>query len=142
VRYEDLVSDGGQTAWRALFEHLGLDFDAGLLERFPQTELRGRYGDQSPLREISGRSLEAWRTKADTRLANAWCRRYLRWIGPERMAAMGYDLGEELRAVASVPAGGLGGKDAANLAASFVAHRRRRRALRLPEGPRPIDPQY
>jgi hypothetical protein len=137
VRYEDLVA-GGERGWRGLFDFLELEFDASLLERFADTELRGRYGDRTAAREIGGASLEAWRSHVDSRVKSAWCRNYIRWIGTERMAAMGYDSDAALRAVAEVPARSLGAADAMRLAASWGANRRRRRALRAPEGPRPI----
>jgi hypothetical protein len=140
VRYEDLVVAGGERHWRGLFDHLELEFDPTALERFADIELRGRYGDRSPRRRIVGDSLDAWRSKASTRVGNAWCRRYIRWIGRERMAAMGYDHDAELRAVAAVPARAAGVADAARLALSWAAHQRRRRALRVPEGPRPVGP--
>lgn len=45
VRYEDLVQ-GDDEPWRALFARLDLPWDASVLDRFRETELRGRYGDR------------------------------------------------------------------------------------------------
>jgi hypothetical protein len=141
VRYEDLVS-GSEREWRALFDYLELDFDGDLLTRFADTELRGRYGDRSGANEISPRSLETWRDKATTRVGNAWCRHYVRWIGRERMAAMGYDHDALLREIEGVRVESAGARDAFHLAAAWGAHRRRRRALAVPESPRPIGPAF
>lgn len=137
VRYEDLVG-GDDAPWRAIFEHLELDFDPELLRRFTQTELRGRYGDRSRAASIGAGSVGNWRAHAGSRVANAWCRRYVRWIGRERMSTMGYDHDATLRAVEAVPHDAPGALDALHLARSRLAHARRTRALRLPEGPRPI----
>ena len=137
VRYEDLV-DGGGPEWRALFDYLELQFDASLVESFADTELRGRYGDRSSSQEITRDSLDTWRSTVDSRVSSAWCGYYIRWIGAERMAAMGYDHDAALRAIAGVPARSLGVSDAGRLAISWGANRLRRTALRLPEGPRPL----
>ncbi|MEA2375490.1 MAG: hypothetical protein QOD53_1953 [Thermoleophilaceae bacterium] len=137
LRYEDLVGGRGDE-WRSLFEYLELEFDPGLLTRFADTPLAGRYGDQSRAREISAGSLDSWRSKASSRVSNRWCRHYIRWIGPERMRTMGYDHDAALRTIAAVPAESAGATDALRLACSWAAHRRRARALRLPEGPRAI----
>jgi hypothetical protein len=141
VRYEDLVDDG-DAGWRALFDYLELDFDPALPSRFADVELHGRYGDRTRTREIRASSLDAWRPKAATRVGNAWCRRYVRWIGPERMAAMGYDHDALLREVAGVPVESAGVGDALALAGAWAANLRRRRALAVPESPRPIGPAF
>jgi hypothetical protein len=141
VRYEDLVA-GGDSEWRKLFEYLELEFDPGLLTSFPSTQLHGRYGDQRHSQGIDGGSLEGWRAHASSRVGNAWCRRYVRWIGQERLAAMGYDQDAILYELAQVPVTSSGLADAGSLTVSRAAHMRRRRALRVPESPRPIGPNF
>jgi hypothetical protein len=36
-------------------------------------------------------ALDAWRATMANPLRRRWCRRYLAWIGAERLATMGYD---------------------------------------------------
>jgi hypothetical protein len=67
-----------------------------------------------------------------------WCRRYLEWIGEERMAAMGYDLSRSLAELDGAPDGRPSPRDAMHLAASWRADRARAAALALQEGPLPI----
>jgi hypothetical protein len=107
VRYEALVTDPEAEAGR-LFAYLGLDFDAELLQRVGQFRLKGRLGDSAgqSYRDISREPLEKWKQVLANPLRKWWCRRYLRWIGKERLAVMGYDLDELLGELAAVPASG------------------------------------
>jgi hypothetical protein len=96
VRYEDLVR-GDEATWSALTEYIGMPFDRSAIERFTEVELHGRKGDQlGPARfdSLSTEPLDKWRLVVNNPVRRAWARRYLRWIGPERLAQMGYDLDE------------------------------------------------
>lgn len=104
VRYEDLVADP-ETAWRRVFDYLELSFDGSLLETFGNVELKGRKGDPSRTRSydrVVREPLERWRKTLDNPFRKAWCRRYLRWMGSERAALMGYDLDTLLEDLDSV----------------------------------------
>lgn len=94
VRFEDLVS-GHEDAWRGVFEYVGLQYDRALLERFSQVRLSGRMGDPLGTRRYSSLSsepVEKWKHSITTPVRKAWCRRYLRWLGHDRLATMGYSL--------------------------------------------------
>lgn len=94
VRYEDLLTDPA-SSWEGIFRYLDLHFDASVLETFGGVELKGRKGDPTGTKRYEGLSrepLERWRAVLANPLRKAWCRRYLRWLGRERMAVMGYDL--------------------------------------------------
>lgn len=94
VRYEDLLTDPTPN-WEGIFRYLDLSFDASILETFGGVALGGKKGDPTGTRRYRGISLEPlerWRTVLANPLRKAWCRRYLRWLGRERMATMGYDL--------------------------------------------------
>lgn len=108
VRYEDLVA-GSNAGWKGLFEFLELDFDPGILSRFHEVRLTGRWGDATGLdrRDITAESIDKWKGVLATPYRKSWARDYLDWIGPHRLAVMGYDkasLEAELAAVASNPA--------------------------------------
>jgi hypothetical protein len=110
VRFEDVVADPA-AGTRAVFELLGLDPAEATAEAFAETSLDGRMGDRTgtaAYTEISGEPVERWRATMANPLRKRWCAAYLRSIGPERLAAMGYDLEELARDVAGIrtrPAG-------------------------------------
>jgi hypothetical protein len=95
LRYEDLVADPHGTL-QPLFGHLGLDYDPAAVERFGDVRLEGRVQDPNVSKEafrlVRPDRVDQWRTILANPARKAWCRRYLRWLGDERMAAMGYDL--------------------------------------------------
>lgn len=109
IRYEDLVGEGaddGLSAWRQIFAYLGLPFDPMVLSKFKEVKLAGRMGDATGINEyatISPIPINSWKNVLHNPLRKAWCRRYLRWLGEERLAIMGYDLKELLEELDAVP---------------------------------------
>jgi hypothetical protein len=106
VRYEDLVGDPSE-AWGGLFAYLDLTFDPSLLTEFPSVDLDARMGDQTGTkryRSLSTEPLERWKATLRTPVRKRWSKGYLRWIGEERLAVMGYDLDGLIRELEAVPA--------------------------------------
>ena len=106
VRYEELVTKPEET-WGEVFRYLDLSFDRSALKLFSNVELVGRWGDHSGTQkytEISTDPLEKWRRTLNNPVRKAWCRRYLNWIGRDRLAVMGYDLDGLLADLNSLPA--------------------------------------
>ena len=98
VRYEDLVGDPAGT-WPGIFDYLDLPFSEDLLTAFSEVRLEGSMGDPTGARRystISAEPLEKWRATLANPYRKRWCRGYLRWVGAERLAVMGYDLEELL----------------------------------------------
>ena len=94
VRFEDLVAEPEKT-WGRVFRHLDLSFDPSVLESFSGVALNGRKGDPTGTRRyaaVSREPLERWKTTLASPVRKAWCRRYLRWIGRDRLKTMGFDL--------------------------------------------------
>jgi hypothetical protein len=105
VRYEDLIS-GDSAPWHRLTQYLDLEFDPDTLSRFADVKLGGRGGDPTGVHlytSLSTDPLTKWRETINNPLRKAWCRRYLHWIGRERLTMMGYDLDELLAEVNRVP---------------------------------------
>jgi hypothetical protein len=105
MRYEALVTEP-EKAWSDVFRYLDLSFDRSVLEQFGCVELNGRKGDRSGTEEfveISSEPLVRWRRTLNNPVRKAWCRRYLRWIGRERLTVMGYDLDGLLAELDSLP---------------------------------------
>jgi hypothetical protein len=123
VRFEDLVAEG-EAPWRRVVDYLGLPWEPAMLERFARVELRGRKGDPTGTRQyrtLSREPLDKWRGTLSNRVRRAWCVRYLRWIGEQRLATMGYDLDELVEELGSLPLN-RGGEwaDASRLALSLA----------------------
>jgi len=94
VRYEDLIIEPAGE-WRRIFAYLDLQYESGFLDRFAQVHLRGDLGDQPGMRryrKLNAEPLEKWKSTLSNPIRKAWCRRYLQFIGRERLAYMGYDL--------------------------------------------------
>jgi hypothetical protein len=107
ARYEDLLA-GDPGRWQALCDYCGFEFDPGALDRFGTVELEGRMGDPRADRskELWQENTEKWTGAISTPVRRAWCRRYLRWLGRERLATMGYDLDVLVEELDALPARG------------------------------------
>ena len=106
VRYEALITHPEET-WSGVFRYLDLPFDPSALDLFGDVELVGRWGDRSGTRrytEVSADPLTRWRQTLNNPVRKSWCRRYLRWIGRDRLAVMGYDLDDLIADLDSLPA--------------------------------------
>jgi hypothetical protein len=106
VQYERLVTDP-DSEWPRVFAYLGLSYDPGVLERFREVDLKGRVQDPSGALSYAALSTEPlgkWRATLASPVRKLWCRRYLRWIGAERLAVMGYDLDTLLCELGELPA--------------------------------------
>jgi Sulfotransferase family len=93
VRFEDLIS-GDEHCWRALMDYLGIEFESDSLHNFPKVELNGRMGDPTGRKRYSALSPEPeqkWKATLVNPLRKAWCRKYLDFLGSDRLASMGYD---------------------------------------------------
>ncbi|GAX59187.1 sulfotransferase family protein [Candidatus Scalindua japonica] len=106
VRYEDLLINP-RDEWERILNYLDLPFDPDLLSRFSDVQLRGRMGDphvsHAVYQDVSTEPLDKWKNVLRNPFRKAWCRRYLRWIGAERLNVMGYNLDELLNTLNSIP---------------------------------------
>lgn len=133
VNFETLVGDPERT-WPRIFEYLELPFDPGLLNTFSDVRLAGSMGDPTGVHRYQGLStepLEKWKGPLGHPWRKRWCRAYLDWIGPERLATMGYDadiLRRELDALPSSPRKAV--SDAVHGTYWTWAQRRKRAAFR------------
>jgi Sulfotransferase family len=94
VRYEDLLS-GDPEPWSRMAGHIGLDFDPHSLERFTEIRFNGTMGDPTGRKlydVLEPAAAEKWKQTICNPLRREWAARYLRWIGRQRLATMGYDL--------------------------------------------------
>jgi hypothetical protein len=106
IRYEDVVQCPEET-WSAVFNYLELNYDPQVLTQFAEVKLEGRVTDPNSHQEkyqvIQQGPLDKWKKVLANPLRKTWCRRYLRWVGHERLALMGYDLEALLADVNALP---------------------------------------
>jgi hypothetical protein len=105
VRFEDLVG-GGTAPWEALADYLEVPFRATSLDHFKDVQLEGRMGDPygaKLYKTLDERPLDKWKLRINNPIRKAWSKRYLQWIGEERLAVMGYDLNDLIRRLDEVP---------------------------------------
>jgi hypothetical protein len=75
-------------------------------ETFSQVKLEGRLGDYAGSKTyatISSEPLDKWKRTLRNPLRKRWARRYLQWIGSERLKIMGYNLETLLAELDAVP---------------------------------------
>lgn len=98
VQYENFLQSPEKELSR-IAEYLALEFDPDALKNFSQISFNGELGDPTGTqnyREVDTAPLEKWKTVINNPLRKIWCRRYLRWLGEERLKVMGYDMKELL----------------------------------------------
>lgn len=107
ARFEDLVT-GDEASWRELMAYLEIPFEPGALSSFAEVELDGRMGDPTGRQRytaLSSEPQEKWKKTFANPIRRAWCRRYLRYLGADRLALMGYDLDRMVEELDALPPG-------------------------------------
>jgi hypothetical protein len=107
VCFEQLVN-GDEEPWQAMMGYLGIDFEPGALRNFSTVQLNGRMGDPTGRMLYSSLSSEPeqkWKSTLINPLRKEWCRRYLRFLGDQRLAVMGYDKQRIIADLDSQPTG-------------------------------------
>jgi hypothetical protein len=105
LRYRDLVAESAE-ARSQVFGYLGLDIEDARPEDQHHVQLAGQMGDQvgaRAYRDLSQEPRQKWTRTLASPLRKYWCRRYLRWIGRDRLEVMGYDLDALLRELDGAP---------------------------------------
>jgi hypothetical protein len=105
LNYENLVREP-RAELEACLDYIGLDPLEDLVDRFATIQLPGRMGDHtgvSRYQSVSSEPLDSWKNVIVGPYRRAWARRYLSWIGSERLETMGYDSQLLLEELASTP---------------------------------------
>lgn len=99
VQYESFLQSPEKELSR-IAEYLEVKLDADLLKNFHHVKFSGIMVDPTGTknyRDLDTAPLEKWKATINNPLRKMWCRRYLRWLGEERLRIMGYDLNELFR---------------------------------------------
>lgn len=105
LRFSELVAESPKALER-VFAYLGLSIHEARIQEQQDVPLEGRMGDQKGVRayrDLSSEPLDKWARTLASPLRKRWCRRFLRWIGRDRLAVMGFDLETLLRELAEAP---------------------------------------
>jgi hypothetical protein len=133
VKLEDLLADDDR-AWRSMMDYIGIEYEPSALQRFTDVKLNGRMGDPVGVRrytQIDTEPIDKWKETLANPLRRAWARRYLRFLGEDRLSAMGYSTPELIRALdAQTPSATLLGSDLGRLALDLLKEPVRARVRR------------
>ncbi len=105
INYEDLICDS-ENQLKKLSVFLGIEFDSFIMKSFNKVELTGTYGDKTGYSEYTAldtNPLDNWKTVLNTPVRKRWCRRYLNWLGEERLSEIGYSYNGLLDDLDSIP---------------------------------------
>lgn len=94
IQYEDFVCDTAKIL-SDVYRFLELDGDIQAAESLEKNSLKGRLGDPTGVqayKAISTASLNKWQHTFASPVRKRWARNYLRRIGKDNLAFMGYDL--------------------------------------------------
>lgn len=98
IQYEKFVMSPEKELFR-IAEYLELKLDPDVLKKFSQVSFKGKLGDSNGTKNyqvVDTAPLDKWRSVINNPLRKMWCKRYLLWLGEERLKVIGYDLNELL----------------------------------------------
>ena len=105
VRFEDLVTHTDDLI-EDICRYLDLSPQPNMADGLKSKQLSGQMGDPATdesYAEVSSEPLAKWKQILASPIRKSWGRRYLRWIGRERLNLMGYDLDEILMELQAAP---------------------------------------
>lgn len=105
VNYEGLI-DRNIISWKEVFNYLCLDFDDAFLNNIDQTIIKGAMGDKTGIKkykELSNEPLNKWKKTFNNPIRKSWAKKYLRYIGKERLSYMGYDFDVLMKEIDDIP---------------------------------------
>ena len=95
LNFEDIVRQPHECIEK-VFRYLTLPIGESTccIESFMKVQLHGKMGDPSGIvdyDQLSQEPLDKWRLILKNPVRKNWSRRYLKWLGPENLAVIGYD---------------------------------------------------
>ncbi len=105
VRFEELITSP-EPVVSGICGYLDLSLQPDMLEDLSAKQLEGHMGDPAGTElysEVSSEPLTKWKEILAGPVRKSWSRRYLSWIGKDRLELMGYDLAQLLRELDEIP---------------------------------------
>jgi hypothetical protein len=108
IRYEELCANP-DSELRRLYKYIFPGLELHPLRPLHEVKVRGgRMGDDSVMREsplVSNEMHAKWKAVMCNPVRKRWCRKYLEWLGEDSLRRIGYNQGELLAELESVPFG-------------------------------------
>lgn len=104
IQYEQLLEHPKETL-HCVMQYLELENDRDCLQAFNEVELKGRMGDPTgrfTYKNLSNDPIDKWERRLNNPVMARWARRYLAWVGKDRMAYLGYDYDQTRNQVISL----------------------------------------
>nr|WP_321400049.1 sulfotransferase [uncultured Desulfobacter sp.] len=93
INYEHIISNP-EKSLAVIFDYLDLEYDNAFHDKIGlSNQLTGKMGDPTGVKaykNISREPLEKWKKTVFNVHRKAWCKRYIEWIGEQRLSVMGY----------------------------------------------------
>ncbi|MBC8453854.1 sulfotransferase [PVC group bacterium] len=105
VCYENLVNSP-QLHIDEICNYLDISFNESMLSEFKDISFQGGKGDQVGTKRyevVSADSIDAWHHVLNSPIRKSWAKKYLNWIGNERIEFMGYDINILLSQIETIP---------------------------------------
>lgn len=101
VNYEELLRQP-EKCIKEICAYVGVDYQSEMLDSLASARLKGRLGDPtgvSQYQKLSLAPISKWKDTVCNPYRKHWCKKYVQWLGEERMAVMGYHREDELKAL-------------------------------------------
>ena len=104
VNYEAIVQFN-HNEWGKVFSAINLDMPDNFMKNYTTTKINGIMGDCNAKKQplINKNSISKWLLTFNNPLRKRWARKYIDWIGSERLQIMGYDKDEIISDLESIP---------------------------------------
>lgn len=105
VQYAELITNPGSVV-KDICSYLGIQYSDDMLSDFESVQLSGSLGDPTGTKKytsISEGPMNKWKRVLNTPIRKIWMKRYLKWIGPQKLEIMGYDYGQTLEMLNATP---------------------------------------
>lgn len=105
LQYEHLLQQP-EAELMSIFSYLSLPFEHNVMNDFIQVEVAGGYGDPTGITEYSSINytpIEKWKSVLNNPFRKHWSKKYLQWLGEQRLAVMGYSYKELIDELQEVP---------------------------------------
>ncbi len=109
VKFENMTANPTDEIQR-ITDYLNLEFEQAMVSGFTQVSFKGKMGDPTAEQysSVSKKPLEKWKETINTPLRKAWIKRYLKYLGPENLSAVGYDMATLCKELDTIPNNYLG----------------------------------